>query len=94
MSVPVNTNANLKINMIAMIVTTISFLLYLPAKSCMITYAIAPIPIPFAIEYVKGIMMSVKNAGTAEQKSVISISAKFLSISTPTQIEKRTVVAE
>ena len=68
----------------ATIVTAISLLRKLPVKIVMSTYAIAPIPIPFAIEYVSGIIMSVRNAGTALLISFISTVAKFFIINTPT----------
>ena len=43
-----------------------------------------PIPIPFAMEYVRGIIISVRNAGAADFKSVISTFLKFPSMRTPT----------
>ena len=70
-------------NRIAIIVTTMSFFWYLPVNSLIRTYEIAPIAIPFEIEYVSGIIMSVKNAGIALVKSSMSTFAKFLSINTP-----------
>ena len=67
-----------------MIVTGISFALNLPENNVITTYAIEPIPIPFAIEYVSGIIIRVKNAGTALLMFSISTFAKFLTINTPT----------
>ena len=77
-------NKNLAANNIAIIVTTISFLLYFPVNNEIKTYAIAPTPIPFEIEYDKHMMITVKNAGTAEVTSFISMFAKPFIISTPT----------
>ena len=79
---------------IAISVTIISFLEYLPVRSFIRTYAIAPIPIPFAIEYVRGIIMRVKNAGTALEISSISTAEKFFNINTPTKIRAGAVAAE
>ena len=50
-------------------------------------------PIPFAIEYVSGIITKVKNAGTALLMSSISTLAKFLHIKTPTKISAGAVAA-
>ena len=61
----------------------ISFFLYLPVKSLISTYEIAPMAIPFEIEYVSGIITSVKNAGIALERSSISTLPKPLSIKTP-----------
>ena len=88
------TKANLRIKRIAIRVTIISFFVYLPVRSLMRTYAIAPIPIPFAIEYVSGIIMRVKNAGTALEISSISTAEKFFNINTPTKIRAGAVAAE
>ena len=44
------TKINLHIKSAAITVTTISFLVYLPVKIAISTYAIAPTPIPFEIE--------------------------------------------
>ena len=52
-----------------------------------------PIPIPFAMEYVSGIMISAKNAGTAEHMSLISTFAKLFIINTPTKINAGAVAA-
>ena len=78
------TRKNLNVKRIAIQVTTISFLVNLPVASLIRTYAIAPTAIPLDIEYVRGIMISAKNAGTAALMSDISTFAKFLSIRTPT----------
>ena len=57
------TNTYLNTKRIAITVTTMSFLENLPVKSLIITYEIAPIAIPFEIEYVRGISVNVKKAG-------------------------------
>ena len=44
------TNINLQTNNAAITVITISFLVYFLVNNAIITYAIAPIPIPFDIE--------------------------------------------
>lgn len=44
------TKINLHTKSAAITVTTISFLVYLPVKIAISTYAIAPTPIPFEIE--------------------------------------------
>lgn len=51
-------------------------------------------PIPFEIEYVRGIIIRVKNAGTALLISDISTFAKFLSNRTPTKISAGAVAQE
>ena len=78
------TNTNFNMNNNAMIVIMISFFWYLPVTAERTTYAIAPIPIPFAIEYVSGIMISAKKAGTADVISSILTLAKLFIINTPT----------
>ena len=64
-----------------------SFFSNLPVKIVIKVYAIYPIPIPFAIEYVRGIIISVRNAGAAYLMSDISTFLKFPNISTPTYIK-------
>ena len=78
----------------AMIVATISCFVNFPVKREIRTYAMHPIPIPLEIEYVRGIMISVRNAGTALLGSVISTFMRFLSIRTPTKISAGAVAQE
>ena len=88
------TNANFAIKMSAITVAMISFFVYLPVKMEIRTYAMQPIPIPLDIEYVRGIIISVRNAGTEFLISDISTFAKFLSIRTPTKISAGAVAQE
>ena len=88
------TNANFARKIRAMIVATISFFVYLPVKTEIRTYAMQPMPIPLEMEYVRGIIMSARNAGTALLISLISTFAKFLSIRTPTKISAGAVAQE
>ena len=88
------TKANLPMKISAIRVAIKSFFVNLPVKTVIRTYAIQPIPIPLEMEYVRGIIMRVRNAGTALLISFISTFAKFLSIKTPTKISAGAVAQE
>lgn len=64
-----------------------------PVSSFNKTYEIIPKKIPSAIEYVKGIMIKVKNAGIASVKSLKSISFTGVIIITPTNTKAGAVAA-
>ena len=75
---------NFRQNSNPMIATMMSFFSNFPVKIAIKVYAMEPIPMPFAMEYVSGIIISVRNAGAADFKSVMSTFLKFPSIRTPT----------
>ena len=86
--------ANFPININEMSAAIQSFLVNFPLNIVIRTYAMHPIPIPLEIEYVSGIIIRVRNAGTALLMSLMSTFEKFLSIKTPTKISAGAVAQE